>query len=66
MGWNRFYSAYGLGHGVVIDAVCGRFIIDSLVMRKCDAASKTGVFTKLRIQSECTIILGCSGPMLTL
>lgn len=33
----------------MMDAVCGRFIIDSLVMRKCDAESKTGVITKLRI-----------------
>lgn len=27
----------------VMGAVCGRFIIDSLVMRKCDAESKTAV-----------------------
>lgn len=42
----------------MMDAVCGRFIVDSLVY---DAESKTGVFTKLRVKSECTIMLG--GPM---
>lgn len=31
----------------MMDAVCGRFIIDSLVMRKCDAESKDRCYHKV-------------------
>ncbi len=50
----------------MMDAVCGRFIIDSLVMRKCDAESKDRCYHKVAYIKRMynTIMLGCSGGQL--